>query len=120
MKLESLKKAIKEVVREVIQEELKEILLEAVKGTKIVQPQQMVESRIPTPTPQTPVMNSQPQMSAQEKRDAYKNILGETAGQFTSQQAQNFVPKPGMDTANGSLPQGEVGMDQIMGLMNSK
>ena len=68
MKLESLKKAIKEVVREVIQEELKEILLEAVKGTKIVQPQQMVESRIPTPTPQTPVMNSQPQMSAQEKK----------------------------------------------------
>ena len=120
MKLESLKKAIKEVVREVIQEELKEILLEAVKGTKIVQPQQMVESRIPTPTPQTPVMNSQPQMSPQEKREAYKNILGETAGQFTSQHAQNFVPKPGMDTTNGALPQGSVGMDQIMNLMNSK
>ena len=109
MKLEALKKAIKEVVKEVIQEELKEILLEAVKGTKVIQPQQMVESRIPTPSPQTPIMNSQPQMSPQEKREAYKNILGES-----------FVPKPGMDTTNGALPQGSVGMDQIMNLMNSK
>ena len=120
MKLETLKKAIKEVVKEVIQEELKEILLEAVKGTKVVQPQQMVESRIPTPSPQTPIMNSQPQMSPQQQREAYKNILGETAGQFTSQQAQSFVPKPGMDTTNGELPRGEVDMNQIMGLMNSK
>ena len=119
MKLKELKSAIKEVVREVIQEELKEILLEAVKGTKIVQPQPMVESKIPIPT-QTPVMNSQPQMSAQEKRDAYKNILGETAGQFTSQHAQNFRPNPSMATANGALPQGNVGLDQIMGLMNTK
>lgn len=118
MKLEALKKAIKEVVREVIQEELKEILLEAVKGTKIVQPQSMVESNIPIPTPQTPVMNSQSNMSSQEKREAYKNILGETAGQFTSQQAQSFVPKPGMDVANGELPKGNVGLDQIMGLMS--
>ena len=59
-------------------------------------------------------------MSAQEKRDAYKNILGETAGQFTSQHAQNFRPNPSMDTANGALPQGNVGLDQIMGLMNTK
>ena len=120
MKINALKKVIKEVVREVIQEELKEILLEAVKGTKIVQPQQMVESHIPTPSPVTPVMNSQPDMSPQEKREAYKNILGETAGQFTSQHAQSFTPKPGRDTANGALPQGEVGMDQIMGLMSKK
>jgi NADH:ubiquinone oxidoreductase subunit D len=119
MKLEALKKAIKEVVKEVIQEELKEILLEAVKGTKIVQPQTMVESTIPQ-QPQTPIMNSQPQMSHQQQREAYKNILGETSAQFTSQQAQSFVPKPGMDTANGELPKGEVDMNQIMGLMNSK
>ena len=118
MKLEALKKAIKEAVKEAIQEELKEILLEAVKGTKIVQPQPMVESNIPIPTPQSPVMNSQPQMSPQEKRDAYKNILGETAGQFTSQQAQTFVPNKSMDVANGELPKGNVGLDQIMGLMN--
>lgn len=118
MKLEALKKAIKEVVREVIQEELKDILLEAVKGTKVIQPQPMVESKSPIIPPQSPIMNSQPQMSPQEQREAYKNILGETAGQFTSQHAQNFRPKPGMDTANGALPPGEVGMDQIMGLMN--
>jgi hypothetical protein len=119
MKLNALKKALKEVVREVIQEELKEILLEAVKGHKIVQPQQMVESTIPTSTPQTPIINSQPsQMSSQEKRDAYKNILGETAGQFTSQHAQNFAPNPNQDVVGGKLPEGSVGLDQIMGLMN--
>ncbi len=59
-------------------------------------------------------------MSAQDKRDAYKNILGETANSFTSNDAQTFRPNPGMDMANGSLPAGNVGMDQIMNLMNSK
>mgnify|MGYP003661217446 CR=1 FL=1 len=118
MKLETLKSAIKESIREVIQEELKEILLEALKGNRVTQPQQMVESisQIPTPPPN---FNSQPpQMSSEEKRNAYKNILGETANQFTSQHAQPFAPNPGMDTANGELPKGEVDMNQIMGLMS--
>ena len=69
---------------------------------------------VPTPSPTTPVMSSQ------EKRDAYKNILGETAKGFTSNNAQSFRPNPGMDVANGTLPDGNVGMDQIMNLMNSK
>mgnify|MGYP003676726031 FL=1 len=68
----------------------------------------------PTPLPTTPVM------SAQDKRDAYKNILGETAKGFTSNDAQTFRPNPGMDMTNGSLPAGTVGMDQIMNLMNNK
>ena len=59
-------------------------------------------------------------MSSQEKRDAYKNILGETAAGFNTNNAQNFRPNPGMDVANGTLPEGNVGMDQIMNLMNSK
>ncbi len=58
-------------------------------------------------------------MSSQEKRNAYKNLLGETEASFTSNHAQNFRPNPGMDVANGSLPGGTVGMDQIMGLMNT-
>ena len=66
-----------------------------------------------TKTPQ------QEMMDAKAKREAYANILGETAAQFTTNNipAGKFQPQPGFDNANGSLPAGEVGMDQIMGLM---
>ncbi len=117
MKLTELKKVLKETVREVIQEELKDILLEAVKTPKVVTQTPVMESfnpSVPTPSPTTPVMSSQ------EKRDAYKNILGETAASFNTNNAQTFRPNPGMDVANGTLPEGNVGMDQIMNLMNSK
>ena len=59
-------------------------------------------------------------MSAEQKRAAYQNILGDTAASFNSSNAQSFVPQSGMDVANGTLPPGEVDMSQIMGLMNSK
>tara|TARA_B100001094_G_scaffold19283_1_gene16485 strand:+ start:6289 stop:6642 length:354 start_codon:yes stop_codon:yes gene_type:complete len=117
MKLTELKKVLKETVREVIQEELKDILLEAVKSPKVVSQTPIVESFTQS-SPKTPPTT--PVMSAQDKRDAYKNILGETANSFTSNDAQTFRPNPGMDMANGSLPAGNVGMDQIMNLMNSK
>lgn len=116
MKLTELKKVLKETVREVIQEELKDILLEAVKSPKVVTSTPIVESI--TPTPQQPSIQP-PSLSSKEKRDAYRNILGETAAGFTSNHAPNFQPNPGMDVANGSLPGGTVGMDQIMGLMNT-
>ena len=117
MKLTELKKVLKETVREVIQEELKDILLEAVKTPKVVTQTPVMESfnpAVPTPSPTTPVMSSQ------EKRDAYKNILGETAASFNTSNVQTFRPNPGMDMANGALPEGNVGMDQIMNLMNGK
>ena len=117
MKLTELKKILKETVREVIQEELKDILLEAVKSPKMVTTSPIMESynpSKPTPSPTSPVMSSQ------EKRDAYKNILGETAASFNTNNIQTFRPNPGMDTVNGALPEGSVGMDQIMNLMNSK
>ena len=111
MKLTELKKVLKETVREVIQEELKDILLEAVKSPKVVTSTPIVESI--TTIPQQPSIQP-PSLSSTEKRDAYRNILGETAAGFTSNHAH-----PGMDVANGSLPNGNVGMDQIMGLMNT-
>jgi hypothetical protein len=109
MKSTVLKSLIKEAVKEAIQEEIKDILLEAVKAPKQtvnenVQPQQVVEG---------------PAMSSNEQRAAYKNIMGEMSSQFTSQNVSKpFNPvggAPGLD-----LPQGEVNMSQIMGLMNSK
>ena len=109
MKQDALKSLIKQAVREAIQEELKDILLEAVRAPKqtvveSVQPQKVVDG---------------PSMSSNEKRAAYQNILGDMVSSFNSQNVpQAFNPQgvmPGSD-----LPSGEVNMDQIMGLMNSK
>tara|TARA_B100000035_G_C20677410_1_gene412414 strand:- start:48 stop:395 length:348 start_codon:yes stop_codon:yes gene_type:complete len=115
MKTSALKAIIKEAVKEAINEELKDILLEAVKTPKVttIAPAPVVEHK-------TPQMPQQPVMSAEEKRAAYQNILGDTAASFNSSNAQSFVPQSGMDVANGTLPPGEVDMSQIMGLMNSK
>ena len=117
MKTSALKSIIKEAVKEAIQEELKDILLEAVKSPKVVtnsNPVPVVETKTPPSLPQQPVM------SAEQKREAYKNILGETGGTYNSQYAQSFKPQQSMDVANGTLPPGEVDMSQIMGLMNKK
>ena len=54
------------------------------------------------------------------KRIAYRNILGDTGATINSNNAQAFQPQVGMDTANGTLPAGEVDMSQIAGLMGSK
>tara|TARA_B100000900_G_scaffold377255_1_gene360543 strand:+ start:323 stop:679 length:357 start_codon:yes stop_codon:yes gene_type:complete len=118
MKTSALKSIIKEAVKEAIQEELKDILLEAVKTPQVVTQVPVNEVKTqPTPNlPQTPTM------SAVDKREAYKNILGEMSGGgvYNSQYAQSFKPDANMDAANGTLPAGEVDMSQIMGLMDRK
>tara|TARA_B100000780_G_scaffold259643_1_gene210838 strand:+ start:1298 stop:1648 length:351 start_codon:yes stop_codon:yes gene_type:complete len=115
MKTSALKSLVKEAVREAIQEELKDILLEAVKSPKIIAQPQMVPVVENVVQPTAPQM---PTMSATEKRDAYKNILGDTQASFNTNTAQHFQPQAGMDTTNGTLPAGEVDMSQIMGLMS--
>ena len=112
MKATELKKFIKEAVREAIQEELKDILLEAVKNPK---PVIVHESYTPAPTT-TPSIPS----ITMDKRQAYMDILGETALSFTSQDVSRFNPGINADPINGSLPEGELGMDQIMNLMSNR
>jgi len=105
MKSQVFKSLVKEAVKEAIQEELKEILLEAVKSPK----QTVVEERI----------TEGPSMSSNEKRAAFENIMGDMKAQFTSQNvSQPFSPQGAMP--GGDLPSGEVNMNQIMGLLNSK
>ncbi len=123
MKSTELKNLIKGAVKEAIQEELKEILLEAVKAPKVgvtAAPSQVMESTmmgVPTPNVAQPTNQT---LSAQEKRDAYKNILGEMGGAMTTNNIpQKFNPSGG-DSINGSLPPGEVDMSQIAGLMGKK
>ena len=113
MKQDALKKLIKQAVKEAIQEEIKDILLEAVRAPKQtvvenIQPQKIVEG---------------PTMSSKEKRAAYQNILGDMQTSFGTQHVQQPLQMTGnMDTTspNGQLPTGNVSMNQIMNLMNSK
>jgi hypothetical protein len=112
MKTDGLKKLIKEAVREAIQEELKDILLEAVRT-----PKQIVrESYSPTPSPTPKPAYAPPPVDFKTK---YAEVLGETALSFTSQDAVPFRPQSS-DPVNGNLGTGELGMDQIMNLLNSK
>ena len=114
MEATKLKKFIKEAVREAIQEELKDILLEAVKSPKQV----VRESYTPPPTPHTPIGPGIPNITM-DRRQSYMDILGETAMSFTSNDVNKFNPR-GADPLSGNLPGGELGMDQIMGLLNTK
>ena len=111
MKTTELKTLIKEAVREAIQEELKDILLEAVRAPKTVVHESIRD------TYAQPHIESPKQLTAAERRDMFSGILGEmqNGGVATSQYAGNFNPQAvGPD---GALPEGNVGLDQIMALM---
>jgi len=115
MKSTDFKKIIKEAVREAIQEELKDILLEAVRTPKTL----VKESFTPTPVPFQPTKPSYSPPPV-DFRSKYAEVLGETAMSFTSQDAQPSFRPQSSDPVNGNLGTGELGMDQIMGLLNTK
>jgi hypothetical protein len=114
MKASDLKRFIKESVKEAIQEELKDILLEAVRT-----PKQVVRESYITPQPNITSPSTPPNITM-DKRQAYMDVLGETALSFTSQDVARFNPGVNADPINGQLPAGDVGMDQIMGLMGGR
>lgn len=114
MKLTELRKVIREEVREAIQEELKEILLEAVKAPK---------GAITEGTVTSPVITEKPKIdfSAQQAaRQSIMNSMMNAGGNptLTSNNVNTFNPQGAMP--GGDLPAGNVGLDQIMGLMNNK
>jgi len=112
MKPSEFKKIIKESVKEAIQEELKDILLEAVRSSKQI----VKEAYNPPPrTVESPF--TQPTMDLRSK---YMDVLGETALSFTSNNVQQPFKPHSSDPINGNLGVGEVGMDQIMNLLNNK
>jgi len=112
MKSTHFKKIIKEAVKEAIQEELKDILLEAVKAPKS-QPisenknNNVISSNSPLENPTTNI------------RQNYSDIMSETAISMTSNDVPRFNPQ-GVDPVNGNLGEGELSMDAITNLLNSK
>lgn len=108
------KKIIKESVREVIQEELRDILLEAVKAPKTV-----VSETVQPNTYAQPQVSQPKQLTSAERRAMFGNILEDMQnGGMASTNNVPFRPTGPVDPVNGSLPEGELGLDQIMGLMS--
>jgi hypothetical protein len=130
MKLSQLKSIVKDAVKEAIQEEMKDILIEAVRAPK----QTVYENRMGTPTtdvaapsPMNPVMQtSMPDDKRMAMKENIQNVLGSMmpgANGTLSATTANVPLQMGSGNTtspNGSLPQGNVSMDQIMGLMQSK
>ena len=122
MKISQLKKIIKEAVKEAIQEEMKEILIEAVRAPK------QVVSDVSKPSPTNPVAQSKlPDNDRLKLRENMMNVLDGmmpgsdgTLSDTTSNVPLNVKGPVDTTSANGSLPEGNVSMNQIMGLMNSK
>lgn len=116
MKADILKKLIKEAVKEAIHEELKDILLEAVKGNK----QSINESD--SKTFSFTSQNVKPTKPSTDTKKAYMDILGEMAqGPKSGFDGDFNVQGPVNTMSEGSaLPGGQLGLDQIMGLIKGK
>ena len=114
MKPSEFKKIIKEAVKEAFQEEFKEILMEAVRSPKSI----MTESR---DTYAQPHIEKPKKLTPSERQAMFGGILNEMQnGGVANTNSIPFRPTGPVDPVNGSLPEGEVGLDMIMGLMNTK
>jgi hypothetical protein len=109
MKTSELKSMLKEAVKEAIQEELRDILLEAVKSPKTVVNESYAQPSISNPKQLTP----------EERRNMFSGIIGEmqTGGVANTAYAGTMQVTGPVDAINGSLPEGQLGLDQIMNLM---
>ena len=113
MKLTELRKVIREEVREAIQDELKDILLEAVRSPKTV----VTENVVSTPKPQ---VDPSAQKAFRQQMLSQMQMNGGNLNATTAD-ASTLAPTSVNTTAEGSaLPAGNVGLDQIMGLMSGK
>ena len=117
MKPTDFKKIIKDAVREAIQEELKDILLEAVRAPKAI-----VQESYTQPV-QTFANNTSTQT-----RSLYSQMMSdfkpgtETISMNTSSPSPQgtYMPSGVSAGIEGTLHPGELGLDQIMGLINTK
>jgi hypothetical protein len=114
MKPSEFKKMIKEAVKEAIQEELREIILEAVKTPKTVVNESLRD------TYAQPHIEKPRQLTSEERRNMFSSILGEmqNGGIANTAYAGTVNMNGPVDTVNGALPEGQVGLDQIMAMMS--
>ena len=112
MKLNELRKVIREEVKAAIQEELKDILLEAVRSPKPAITENLSVAAQTKPDPQA--------QKAFREQMLSKMAAGNGNMNLTTADTNTFRPS-GPATAEGSaLGEGDLGLDQIMGMMNRK
>ena len=118
MKTDTLKALIKEAVKEAIRDELKDILLEAVKANKQPLKESYQVSNDRTLNFNTTSINKS--TSQVNPRQAYMDILNDMAqGPESGFKGEFKVNGPMNTMAEGSsLPQGQLGLDQIMNLIS--
>jgi len=109
MKLTELRKVIREEVKAAIQEELKDILLEAVKSPKGAITETQTVSK---PDPEVQKAFRQQMLS--------QIAAGNGNMTLTSNDVNTFRPAGPATSEGSALPEGNVGLDQIMGLMTGK
>ena len=115
MKLSQLKTIVKEAVKEAIQEEMKDILLEAVRVPKTVVSEIQSTPVATTSLPENDRMKLRENMMGvlDSMRPNAQGTLSATTADMPLQVGSTDTTSP-----NGTLPAGNVSMDQIMGLMN--
>jgi len=123
MKPNEFKKMIKDAVKEAIQEELRDIILEAVKapkGTPVGVGGYGTVNESLRDTYAQPHIEQPKQLTAAERRNMFSNIMEDMQNGGIANTAYQGTIKPAgnVDTINGALPEGQVGLDQIMNLMN--
>jgi|Laugrespbdmm15sd_2_1035082.scaffolds.fasta_scaffold03368_4 hypothetical protein len=117
MKPSELKNLIKTAMKEAIQEELKDILLEAVRSNKqpITESYRVSDDR--TLSFNTNAIPHQPTKSPVNNKKAYLDILGEMSQPAKSNFEGEFKIPSNIDPVNGTLPDGQLGLDAIMNLI---
>ncbi len=114
MKLTELRKVIREEVKAAIQEELKDILLEAVRSPKPAITENLSVASTPQTTP-----DPQAQKAFREQMLAQMSAAGGDLNLSTSDTG-TFRPSGPTSGEGSALGTGDLGLDQIMGIMNSK
>jgi hypothetical protein len=122
MKPTDFKKIIKDAVREAIQEELKDILLEAVRAPRMAP----VGTGFGTVTEAITGTSTASQIN--QSRSLYTQMMSdfkpgmETISMNTSSPTPqgSYIPSGVSAGIEGTLHPGELGLDQIMGLINTK
>jgi hypothetical protein len=117
MKQNELKNLIKAAMKEAIQEELKDILLEAVRSNKqpINESYRTSDNRtFSFDTSAIPHQQVKPNVNSKK---AYMDILDEMAQGPKSGLDGEFKLTGTIDPVNGTLPEGQLGLDAIMGLI---
>jgi hypothetical protein len=113
MKTSDFKNIIKQSVKEAIQEELKDILLEAIRS-----PKQNINESV-RDTYAQPHIEKPKQLTPSERKAMFGGLLEEMQnGGIANTTYQGTInPSQPVDVVNGSLPEGQVGLDMIMNLM---